>query len=134
MIPYCRQEGIGIIPWSPLARGFLAGTRKKNAEEETPRGKMDTFAKSLYFQEADYAVLDRVVAVAAKKGIKPAQVALAWVLQQRGVTAPIIGATKMEHLTDALASLGVGLDESERALLEGAYVPHRVLGIDEFRR
>jgi aryl-alcohol dehydrogenase (NADP+) len=134
MIPYCRQEGIGIIPWSPLARGFLAGTRKKDAEAETPRGKMDTFAKSLYFQEADYAVLDRVVAVAAKKGVKPAQVALAWVLQQPGVTAPIIGATKMEHLSDAIASLAVGLDDGERAALEGAYVPHRVLGIDEFRR
>jgi aryl-alcohol dehydrogenase (NADP+) len=134
MIPYCRQEGIGIIPWSPLARGFLAGTRKRNAEEETARGKMDAYAKSLYFQEADYKVLDKVIEVATTRGIKPAQVALAWVLQQDGITAPIIGATKMDHLTDAIAALAFRLDEGERVALEGAYVPHRVLGIDEFRR
>ena len=127
MIPLCREEGLGIIPWSPLARGFLAGKRKRG-EEESRRGKSDSFAHDLYYQPEDYDVVERVVSLAERKGVKPTQVALAWLLHQPGVTAPIVGATRMEHLEDAVAALGVQLDEQERKELEEPYRPHRVLG------
>ena len=127
MIPLCREEGLGIIPWSPLARGFLSGKRKRG-EEESRRGKSDAFAHDLYYQSEDYDVVERVVALAERKGVKPTQVALAWLLHQPGVTAPIVGATRMEHLEDAVAALGVQLDEQERKELEEPYRPHRVLG------
>ncbi|MBI1804730.1 MAG: aldo/keto reductase [Ignavibacteriae bacterium] len=128
MIPLCREEGIGIIPWSPLARGFLSGTRKRGSQNATPREKDDQFAKDLYYQEADYQIVDRVVELAKKKSVKPAQVALAWLLHQPGLTAPIVGATKMEHLEDAVGALEVKLSEDERKFLEELYVPHKVLG------
>ncbi|HET9227464.1 MAG TPA: aldo/keto reductase [Thermoanaerobaculia bacterium] len=127
MLPLCRAEGIGVIPWSPLARGFLSGKRRRG-EEDTRRGKVDGFAHDLYYQPEDYEVVDRVVALADRKGVKPAQVALAWLLQQPGVTAPIVGATRMEHLEDAVGALEVRLDEEERKSLEEPYRPHRVLG------
>jgi len=128
MLPLCRQEGIGIIPWSPLARGFLTGSRKRGSQDATSREKHDQYAKDLYYQEADYKVADRVVELAKKKGVKPAQVALAWLLHQPGLTAPIVGATKMEHLDDAVGALSVTLDKDEIKFLEEPYVPHRVLG------
>jgi aryl-alcohol dehydrogenase-like predicted oxidoreductase len=128
MMPLCREEGIGVIPWSPLARGFLAGNRPRGAQGDTPRAKEDKFAHDMYYQPEDYDVAERVSALAARRGVRPAQVALAWLLQQPGVTAPIIGATKMEHLEDAVAALAVHLDEAEQKDLAAPYRPHPVLG------
>jgi len=127
MLPLCRAEGIGVIPWSPLARGFLAGKRRRG-EEDTRRGKVDSFAHDLYYQPEDFEVVERVVALAEKRGVKPAQIALAWLLYQPGLTAPIVGATRMEHLEDAVAALEIRLDEEERKELEMPYRPHPVLG------
>ncbi len=128
MIPLCREEGIGIVPWSPLARGFLTGSRKRGSQDATTREQHDQYAKDLYYQEADYKIADRVVELAKKKNVKPAQIALAWLLHQPGLTAPIVGATKMEHLEDAVGALEVKLSEDERRFLEELYVPHKVLG------
>jgi 1-deoxyxylulose-5-phosphate synthase len=128
MIPLCREEGIGVIPWSPLARGFLAGNRRKQDFGDTSRAKTDDFAKKLYFQDSDFEIVDRVSAIAERRGVSNAQVALAWLLAQPGVTAPIIGASKMHHFDDAIAALSLKLDDSEREYLEAAYRPHPVLG------
>jgi len=129
MNPLCRAEGVGLIPWSPLARGFLAGNRQAEGKTgETMRAKSDEFAQSLYFQPEDFAVAERVKQVAAKRGVKPIQVALAWVATRRGVTAPIIGATKPGHLADAFGALKVTLEAEEVKTLEEPYRPHKVLG------
>ena len=128
MIPLCREEGIGVIPWSPLARGFLAGNRRKEDFGETVRSKTDSFAHGLYYQPSDFSVVDRVGEVARARGIPNAQVALAWMLQQPGVTAPIVGASKMHHLEDAVAALSVKLDDRELPALAEPYQPHKVLG------
>jgi len=128
MLPLCREEGIGVIPWSPLARGFLAGNRPRDDEGLTRRARSDTFSHKLYRQPEDYEVADRVAAVAERRGVKPAQIALAWLLHQPAVTAPIIGATKMEHLEDAVAALDIRLSDDERRELEEVYRPHPVLG------
>ncbi|MGD0617889.1 MAG: aldo/keto reductase [Bryobacteraceae bacterium] len=128
MIPLCREEGIGIIPWSPLARGFLAGNRRREDFVETVRAKTDEYAKTLYYQPSDFAVVDRVGEIAHKRGIPNAQVALAWLLHQPGVTAPIVGASKMRHLDDAVAALTVKLDAEELKALAEPYQPHPVLG------
>ena len=128
MIPLCREEGLGIIPWSPLARGFLAGNRRKEDFGETVRAKTDEYAKMLYYQPSDFAVVDRVGEVARKRGIPNAQVALAWLLHQPGVTAPIVGASKMHHLDDAVAALSLKLDTEELQALSEPYRPHPVLG------
>lgn len=128
MNPLCQAEGIGIIPWSPLARGFLAGNRKKGEDDPTARAKSDDFAHRLYYQDADYAIVDRVVALAEEKGVKPAQIALAWLLHRAEVTAPIIGATKMYQLDEAIAALEIQLSADEMKQLEELYQPHPVLG------
>ena len=134
MLPLCRAEGVGIIPWSPLARGFLAGNRARAAGAggerggETLRARTDEYAQSLYYADSDFRVVDRVVEIARARGVTPARVALAWILAQPGVTAPIIGATKVEQLDDAVAALDVTLDDEERRRLEEPYVPHPVLG------
>jgi aryl-alcohol dehydrogenase-like predicted oxidoreductase len=128
VIPLCLEEGIGIIPWSPLARGFLAGNRTKQDHGETLRSKTDDFAHKLYYQDSDFEIVDRVTEIATKRGIPNAQVALAWLLHQPGVTAPIIGASKMKHLDDAVAALKIGLDETELQTLTEPYRPHPVLG------
>jgi len=128
MIPLCREEGIGVIPWSPLARGFLAGNRRKQDFGETIRSKTDEYAHGMYYQPSDFAVADRVGEVARARGVPNAQVALAWILQQPGITAPIVGASKMHHLDDAVSALSLKLDESELQLLAEPYQPHRVLG------
>jgi len=128
MIPLCRAEGVGLIPWSPLARGFLAGNRTKDKSGTTTRAKSDEFAQSMYYQADDFAVVDHVQQVAKKHGRKPTQVALAWLNSRPGVTAPIIGATKMEHLDDAVASLTLKLDETDVKALEEPYKPHPILG------
>jgi len=128
MLPLCREEGIGVIPWSPLARGFLAGNRNTQAFGETTRAKTDDYAQKMYYQPSDFAVVDRVTTIARQRGIPNAQVALAWVLQQPGVTAPIVGASKMKHLDDALAALEVKLDPADLKALTEPYQPHLVLG------
>lgn len=128
MIPLCLSEGVGILPWSPLARGFLAGNRRQQDYGETTRAKTDDFAHKLYYQPSDFAIVDRVTEVATRRGIPNAQVALAWLLHQKGVTAPIIGASKMKHLDDAIAALDLKLDEGELKSLGEPYQPHRVLG------
>jgi aryl-alcohol dehydrogenase (NADP+) len=126
MLPLCREEGIGVIPWSPLARGFLAGNRRAADKGETERARVDEFAHRLYYAESDFRIVDRVVAVAAARGVKPAQVALAWLLRQPGVTAPIIGASKMFQLDDAVAALEISLSDDEVRQLEELYEPHPV--------
>lgn len=128
MIPLCREEGIGIIPWSPLARGFLMGNRSKEDRGETVRAKTDEYAHRMYYQPSDFAIVDRVTEIARKRGVSNAQVALAWVLQQPGVTAPIVGASKMHHLDDAVAALSLKLDTTELKALEEPYQPHPILG------
>jgi aryl-alcohol dehydrogenase-like predicted oxidoreductase len=128
MLPLCRAEGIGVIPWSPLARGFLAGNRRKEDRGETTRAKTDTYAHELYYSDADFAVADRVAELAGRRGLTPAQIALAWLLSKPGVTAPIIGASRMAHLDEAVAALDARLAAAELAFLEEPYVPHPVLG------
>jgi len=128
MIPQCVEMGVGMIPWSPLARGFLAGNRRKEDWSETVRARTDPFTPNLYYQEVDFRVVDRVVEVAARLGCKPTQVALAWLLSRPGLVAPIIGATKMGHLEDAIGALDVELSPEDAAYLEEPYVPHPVLG------
>lgn len=130
MIPLCIDEGIAIIPWSPLARGFLAGNRqsKEQGFGETSRAKTDDFAKQLYYQESDFAVVDRVSEIARRRGVSNAQVALAWLLAQPGVTSPIVGASKIKHLDDAIAALDLKLAEEELHALAEPYRPHPVLG------
>jgi aryl-alcohol dehydrogenase-like predicted oxidoreductase len=128
MLPLCRAEGIGVIPWSPLARGFLAGNRSRQEWGETVRSKTDGFAQSMYYEEADFEVAERAAQLAQQRGVTPAQIALAWMLHQDGVTAPIIGASKMSHLEQAVAALDIQLSAEEIASLEQPYRPHRVLG------
>ena len=128
MIPLCQAEGVGIIPWSPLARGFLTGSRRRGAERETARSRNDSFADQLYFREHDYQVQERLMELAEQRGQPPAQLALAWLLHKPGVTAPIIGARKMQHLEDAVSALDIRLSEEEIAALEEPYQPHPVLG------
>jgi aryl-alcohol dehydrogenase (NADP+) len=128
MNPLCREEGIGLIPWSPLARGFLAGNRRPTDRGETTRAKSDEFAHRLYYQESDFQVVDRVAEIAKKCGVNNVQVALAWILQQPGLTAPIIGATKAHHLDDAVKALELKLEPEELKALEEPYRPHPILG------
>jgi aryl-alcohol dehydrogenase-like predicted oxidoreductase len=129
MIPYCLAEGAGIIPWSPLARGFLAGNRTRGkANDETTRARSDAFAHTLYYQDNDFDTVDRVIALAGAHGVKPAQIALAWMLHKPGITAPIVGASKMYQLDEAIAALDIKLDAEEIKTLEAPYKPHPVLG------
>ncbi|HEY5316451.1 MAG TPA: aldo/keto reductase [Solirubrobacteraceae bacterium] len=128
MIPQCIDQGVGVIPWSPLARGLLAGNRTQEGERLTTRARTDAFADSLYKPELDFPVIDRAAEVAAERGVPSAQVALAWLLDKPGVTAPIVGATKTEQLEDALAAEQLPLSEEEIARLEEPYVPHAVAG------
>jgi aryl-alcohol dehydrogenase-like predicted oxidoreductase len=130
MIPQCVDQGVAVIPWSPLARGLLAGTRTSEGERLTTRAKTDAFGDSLYTPEVDFAVIDRTAEVAAERRVSSAQVALAWLLHKPAVTAPIVGATKVGHIDDALAAEQLTMSESEIAKLEERYVPHAVSGID----
>jgi 1-deoxyxylulose-5-phosphate synthase len=127
MIPQCIDQGIGVIPWSPLARGMLTGTRTRSGEKLTTRAQTDAFADSLYLAE-DFDVVESADQVASERGVSTAQVALAWLLHKPGVTAPIVGATKLEHLEDALAAEQLSLSDAEIARLEERYVPHAVVG------
>jgi 1-deoxyxylulose-5-phosphate synthase len=128
MIPQCIDQGVGVIPWSPLARGVLAGNRSRDGERRTTRSETDAFTDYLYNQPTDFDVVDRVAEVAAERGVPSAQIALAWLLHKPGVTAPIIGATKLSHLTDAVAAEHLDLSDDEIKRLEEPYVPHPVLG------
>jgi aryl-alcohol dehydrogenase (NADP+) len=130
MLPLCLEEGVGVIPWSPLARGFLAGNRRKSDFGETSRARTDKFAHELYYTDSDFAIVERVVEVAARLGVKPVQVALAWMLTKPVITAPIVGASTLSHLDDAVDALKVQLSAEDVALVEGPYTPHPTLGFD----
>jgi aryl-alcohol dehydrogenase-like predicted oxidoreductase len=128
MIPQCIDQGVAVLPWSPLARGLLAGNRTREGEKLTTRAKTDEFGDSLYTPEVDFAVVDRATEVAAARGVPSAQIALAWLLHKPGVTAPIVGATKVEHLEDAIAAEQLSLSAEEIERLEEPYVPHVTSG------
>ncbi len=129
MLPLCMAEGIAVVPWSPLARGLLAGTRSSPADvSSTKRAESDDYTRLLYDHPNDADVIEAVRKVAAARGVQPAQVALAWLLSRPAVTAPIIGATKLPHLETALASLDLVLTQDEITALEAPYKPHGVRG------
>jgi 1-deoxyxylulose-5-phosphate synthase len=128
MIPLCIDQGIGLIPWSPMARGFFAGNRKRGGGGETVRANSDPFGSSLYFREEDFTVADCVAEVAKARGVSGPQIALAWMLNKPHITSPIIGATKMDHLDQAIAALDIKLSEEEIKQLEESYKPHPILG------
>ncbi len=129
MVSFCIDQGVGAIPWSPLARGFLSGNRTRDSKGESLRAQTDTYAHDMYYRENDFDVMERLVAVAERMpNAKPAQVALAWLLHRPGITAPIIGASKMSHLEDAVAAVSIKLSTEEMQLLEEPYRPHPVLG------
>jgi 1-deoxyxylulose-5-phosphate synthase len=128
MIPQCIDQGVAVIPWSPLARGVLTGSRTREGERRTTRANSDAFGDSLYNSPADFDVVDAASEVAGERGVPPAQVALAWLLRRPGVTAPIVGATKVSHIEDALAAVKIELTEDETQRLEERYIPHWVLG------
>jgi len=128
MLPLCREEGVAVIPWSPLARGFVAGNRRPEDRGDTVRAKTDALSHGLYYQPSDFGVVDRIGEVARQRGVSNARVALAWLLAKPGVTAPIIGASKMGHLEDLVGALDLRLEDPEIRSLEECYQPHRVLG------
>ncbi|OGO37845.1 MAG: aldo/keto reductase [Chloroflexi bacterium RBG_16_57_11] len=128
MMPLCRAEGIGVIPWSPLARGFLTGGRKREGYGDTTRARTDDYAQNMYYQEADFEIAGRVAELAGRRDVSPARIALAWLLHQPAVTSPIVGASKMQHLEEAVAALEVQLSAEELKFLEERYQPHPVLG------
>jgi len=128
MSPLCLSEGVGLIPWSPLARGFLAGNREQGGGGSTNRAKNDPFADEMYFRPNDFEILDRVGSLADQLGVNPAQIALSWLLHKPAVSAPIIGVSRMVHLEEAVESLNIKLDTSQMTMLEEAYQPHPILG------
>ena len=127
MLPLCLDQGVGCIPWSPLARGLLAGNRERDGQQRTVRAGSDPLAEEMYGND-DFDVVDTVRALAAERGLPPAQIALAWLLGKPAVTAPIVGATKLHHLQDAIAAVEVTLNQDETARLEAPYRPHPILG------
>lgn len=127
MLPMCLDQGVGCIPWSPLARGLLAGNRERGGEQRTVRAGSDPLADSMYADD-DFDVVDVVRAVAVERGLPPAQIALAWLLGKPSVTAPIVGATQLHHLEDAIAAIDVTLSEDEAARMEAPYRPHPIIG------
>ncbi|HYR42624.1 MAG TPA: aldo/keto reductase [Terriglobia bacterium] len=128
MIPLCKAEGVALLPWSPLARGFLAGNRSRTGWGETLRAKTDDYAHRLYYRESDFCVADRTVDLARRRSVKPVQIALAWMMSKPWITSPVIGATNPEHVEEAVSALGVSLASEEVSFLEEPYVPHPVLG------
>ena len=128
MIPFCQDQGIGLLPWSPMARGFFAGDRKRGGGGETIRSNSDPFGNSLYFRDEDFTVAECAAEVAKERGVTASQIALAWVLNKPFVHSPIIGATKMEHLDQSIAALDIKLSEDEVKKLEEPYKPHPILG------
>ncbi|GBD85648.1 L-glyceraldehyde 3-phosphate reductase [bacterium BMS3Abin02] len=130
MLPLCEEEGLGVIPWSPLARGLLARTRRPETEPATSRSATDVLDRMWYGSPSDLEVVEAVREVAGRRGVAPATIALAWLLSRPAVTAPIIGATKVSHLDDAIAALEIDLDDEEHAALEKPYRPHAVIGME----
>lgn len=128
MIPLCKDQGIGLIPWSPMARGFFAGNRKRGGGGETTRAQSDPFADQLYFREEDFVIAEHAAEIAKGHNASASQVALAWVLSKAHITAPIIGSSKIEHLEQAIAALDIKLSEEEVKSLEAVYQPHPILG------
>jgi aryl-alcohol dehydrogenase (NADP+) len=128
MIPLCVEEGVGLIPYSPLARGFVAGNRRVEDFGDTSRSKTDELAKKYYYSKSDFEIVERISAIAKRRGVSNAQVALAWILAQRGVAAPIVGASRMNHLEDAVNALSLELSGEEIENLSSAYGPHAVYG------
>ncbi|MFN8380403.1 MAG: aldo/keto reductase [Anaerolineales bacterium] len=128
MIPLCKDQCIGLIPWSPMARGFFAGNRKRGGGGETARAQSDPFADQLYFREEDFVIAERAAEVAKNHNATASQIALAWVLDKAHITAPIIGSSKIEHLDQAIAALDIKLSEDEIKKLEASYQPHPILG------
>ena len=128
MLPLCRDQGIGVIPWSPMARGFLAGNRTHDKGGETTRSRSDDFARKMYYRDDDFKVLDHAIELSEKRGCSSAQIALAWMLRKPGVTSPIIGCSKMKHLEESISALDIMLSDEEIAFLEEPYQPHPVLG------
>ncbi len=128
MNPYCREEGVALIPWSPLARGFLAGNRTRDKSGETIRSKTDNLAHDRYYQDNDFDTLDRLLDLAKRMDVKPAQLAIAWILHKPGITSPIIGASKMPQLDDAIAAMSIKLSADDITYLEEPYIPHRISG------
>ena len=131
MVPLCLDQGIGMIPWSPLARGFLAGNRTRTRRDPTPRARDDAYADRLYYEEADFEVLDTLIEVSARLGQKPAKVALAWLLSVPGVDSAIVGTTRVEQMEELAAAVDLTLDEETIAALEAPYIPHPVLGHEQ---
>ena len=128
MIPLCADQGVAVLPWSPLARGVLTGNRGRQGERRTARAGDDPLSDERYNAPGDFDVVDRLAEVAAARGVPSAQVALAWLLSRPAVTAPIVGATRLGHISDALAAVQLTLTEEEVHRLEELYLPHRVLG------
>lgn len=128
MNPFCVATGVGLIPWSPLARGFLAGNRTREKGGETARARSDAFAHTMYYQDSDFTVVERATELANRHGVATAQIALAWLLHKPGVSAPIIGASKMPQLEQAIGALEVKLSAGELTYLEEPYQPHVILG------
>ncbi len=127
MLPLCADQGVGVIPWSPLARGFLAGGRASPGEGNTARARSDEFAPRLYYREPDFAVVEALSAIATERGVPNMQIALAWVLKHPVISSPIIGASKAHHIADAVAALSVKLEDAEIKTLEAPYRPKPVL-------
>jgi aryl-alcohol dehydrogenase-like predicted oxidoreductase len=129
MLPLCLDQKVGCIPWSPLARGFLSGSRKRgDGKSETTRAKSDDFAHNMYYRDSDFTVVDRVTEIATQRDVKPAQIALAWILSRPAVSAPIVGASKLYQLEDAIAAVSLKLTPDEIKSLEEPYEPHPILG------
>jgi|TARA_B100001964_G_scaffold239183_1_gene306085 aryl-alcohol dehydrogenase (NADP+) len=128
MNPLCLEEGVGLIPWSPLARGFLAGNRHRQGGGDTTRSKSDDFAQSMYYTDSDFKVVDRCMEVASRRGVTSTQIALAWLLTKPAMTSPIVGTSRMSHLEEAVAATEIELTEDEIVALEENYIPHPVLG------
>jgi aryl-alcohol dehydrogenase (NADP+) len=128
MIPLCIDQGVGVIPWSPIARGFLAGNRTRKDSGETIRSRSDDLAHGMYYSEEDFTVVDRVIELANKQGCSPAQIALSWMLQKPGITSPIIGCSKIKHLEEAAAATDIMLSDEDIAYVEEPYRPHSILG------
>jgi aryl-alcohol dehydrogenase-like predicted oxidoreductase len=130
MIPLCNDQRVGLLPWSPLARGWLTGSRTREQPRPTRRSESDEYADRMY-REEDFDVVDALLQVAERRNERPARLALAWLLSVPGVVAPIVGATRAEHLEDAAAAVDVSLDAEEIAALEAPYRPHPVLGHEQ---
>ena len=130
MMPLCEEEGIGIIPWAPLAKGYLSGKRKRRGTGPTKRAQGDPRSRQLYHSDNNFDIIDRLIALAKKRGYTPAQIAIAWMLHKPYVTAPIIGATRVSHITDAAKAVEIKLDDEEMTYLEELYEPQKILGIE----